>query len=127
MPTQAIQLLDEFIKATAFLESLHILEGPGVGKSELPPHPHPGAEEVMATCPPFRIKRAASGDVYLVVDYRRVYVWKTGDLQAHAMKSQVAVLEDLLQDGATWEALERISGVTEADYLALKAQLASLN
>ena len=127
MPTKAIQLVGEFVKGAAFLESLHIMNGPGIGLSELPPHPDPDAEAVMATCPPFRIKRAKSGDVHLVVDYRRVYLWKAQDLQVHAVRERVKLLDDLLHDGATWETLEMTGGVTKADYLALKAQLASLN
>ena len=75
----------------------------------------------MAACPPFRIKRSTSGDVHLFINQRRAYVWRAGDLQAHAVKNRVELLEDLLRDGATWEALERIGGVTEADYRALVA------
>ena len=50
-----------------------------------------------------------------------------GRAEGHAegrMENQVEVVEGLLRVGVTWEVIEAATGLTEADFQALKARLA---
>jgi hypothetical protein len=43
------------------------------------------------------------------------------------IKAEVRIIENLLREGMEWPAIERVTGVNEAQFQALKQQIADMN
>jgi len=43
------------------------------------------------------------------------------------IKAEVRIIENLLQEGMEWAAIERVTGVNEAQFQALKQQVEDMN
>ena len=42
------------------------------------------------------------------------------------IKAEVRIIENLLREGMEWEAIERVTGINEAQFQALKQQVAAM-